>query len=395
MKILIHVAGLSQSNGGIRQYAATLLRMLHKDTENQYYIYHDLNDPEILDAINDIPRHVLVKSKEFKTAGAIVQMLFVKSFNSMAILFGFKRAIIKENYFSLYCKKQQIRIIHCPGQSIPVIKNIKLIPTLHDVQQIHFPEFFTAEERAKRSNVYLDSCRRSDMIIVSYNHVKKDLIKYFNVPEEKIETILLQMDRLWFQKYTDKDVIKLPENLDAVRYIMYPANTWKHKNHVGLLEAIALLRDNEKIKVTLICTGDIDSTHGKIVQEKCNSLHLNDQVTFLGIVAENLLFSLYKKAVAVVIPTLYEAGSFPLMESMFLNVPVVCSNVTSLPETINNELFLFDPKDIHSIADKIKKIYLDSEFRKLSISNSEIQRELLKSTGSLTQLQEAYKRMFN
>ena len=62
-------------------------------------------------------------------------------------------------------------------------------------------------------------------------------------------------------------------------------------------------------------------------------------------------------------PTLYEAGSFPLMESILMGIPVVCSNVTSLPETIGDNQFVFDPNNINDIAEKIIKIWDDENYR--------------------------------
>ena len=391
MNILIYIPYTSQSRGGIRQYAVTLLKMLHHDGANQYYIYHDLNDAEIIAAIAGIPKYVLITSDGMKTGRTKMNLRLTSWFNSASRILRLKNKKIIPDDFSAYCAKQGIQIIHCPFQYIPTVKNVKLITTMHDVQEIHYPEFFTAEDRAYRAAHYLKHLRNADSVIVSYQHIKDDLIKYFNVPVEKIKIILLQMDKLWFQKYTDKDLAAVPADLQYEKYILYPANAWQHKNHLRLLEAVALLRDEENIRVNLICTGDIDSGHGINVQKKRDDLKLNEQVKFLGIVEEKVLFTLYKKALAVVIPTLYEAGSFPLMESLFLHIPVICSNTTSLPETMGNDDFIFDPTDSRLMALMIKKIYTEEEFRKQSVANSIIQVEKLKQPNALKLITDNYK----
>ena len=86
--------------------------------------------------------------------------------------------------------------------------------------------------------------------------------------------------------------------------------------------------------------------------EKISELNLSEAVHFLGIVPEEDLISLYKNSSLVVIPTLYEAGSGPLYEAMRYQVPVICSNVTSLPDTVSNDEFLFDPNDMKSYQKK-------------------------------------------
>jgi glycosyltransferase involved in cell wall biosynthesis len=393
MRVLIYIPNISQEWGGIRQYSVTLLTMLCEDYENEYFIYHDLDDKEVLEAVEHIPKHYLVTSKEINVSEVIIRKEPYIKLRNIPVLrnLKYKRQYIISNDLSTFCAKNRIAVLHCLYQSIPLIQDVKLITTLHDVQEIHFPKFFSPEERAYRAAGYLDYLKRAHCVIVSYNHIKNDLINYFNVPPEKIKTVLLQMDKLWFHKFSEKDIKLLPGNLNKTKYLLYPANFWKHKNHLNLLRAIALLRDEEGILINFVFTGDFNSEDGKRVKNESNKLNLINQITFLGIVDESLLYSLYKNATGTVIPTLYEAGSFPLMESIYLSVPVICSNVTSLPETIGNSEFVFDPTDIRLMASLIKKIYLDKEFRNRSLENSKNQKEKLTQNQSLHLLKEIYR----
>ena len=70
------------------------------------------------------------------------------------------------------------------------------------------------------------------------------------------------------------------------------------------------------------------------------------------------------------IPTKYEAGSAPLYEAMRYSVPVICSNVTSLPNTIVDEEFIFNPDDVAEIGGKIKRMLTEEDFRVRNIENS-------------------------
>ena len=106
------------------------------------------------------------------------------------------------------------------------------------------------------------------------------------------------------------------------------------------------------------------------MQNKISELGLENEVKFLGIISESDLISLYKMAKLVVIPTMYEAGSGPLYEAMKYNSPVICSNVTSLPDTVNNNEFLFNPENLEEVTEMIKKGLMDNEFRGKNIDNS-------------------------
>jgi len=108
----------------------------------------------------------------------------------------------------------------------------------------------------------------------------------------------------------------------------------------------------------------------KNIREHINKNKLNEQVSFLGFVSIAELYSLYIYSDLVVIPTLYEAGSFPLIEAMSLKKPVICSNVTSLPETIGDNRFVFNPDNEIEMAKMILDMLENKELRSLNIENS-------------------------
>jgi glycosyltransferase involved in cell wall biosynthesis len=227
-------------------------------------------------------------------------------------------------------------------------------------------------------------------VIVSYNHVKNDLIKYFQIPENKIDILLINMNDLWINRFSEDKIIDIKDITNGDAFLLYPANTWIHKNHLNLVRAIALLQDKFNIKVKMICTGN-KNEHFQNINHLIEELKLEEQIIFTGIVSEQILYSLYKKCMAVVVPSLYEAGSFPLYESILLNVPVVCSNVTSLPETINNEACLFDPFNVEDIASKIKEVWTDENFRNKAKENLKFAAEKINSNNPLPVLQNVYR----
>jgi glycosyltransferase involved in cell wall biosynthesis len=257
------------------------------------------------------------------------------------------------------------------------------------VQELHFPQYFTPEQRETRARTWLNNIKRTDRIVVSYEHVKNDIIKYFDFDKDKIHVILLNMRNLWFSSFSKNDIENTSPKHGFKSFLLYPANTWQHKNHLRLLDAIASLRDEYQINVNLVCVGN-QNNHFRLIKNRINKLNLTSQVRFLGIVNEKVLYSLYQECTGVVIPTTYEAGSFPLMESILMEVPVICSNVTSLPETIGDEIFIFNPSDIHDIAKKIRQLWCDENYRHQNIENSKIMSDHLVDTNVLGKLEELY-----
>ena len=263
---------------------------------------------------------------------------------------------------------------------------------MHDIQEYHYPEYFTASQKLHRKINNITAINESDHIIVSFDHIKNDILKYFDVKESKISICFPSFAGDWFltNKITEELAVKEKYELYN-RYLLYPAATWKHKNHINLIKAMAkLIEDN--LDLQLICTGNKTAYH-QTIEEEIKRLNLERNVKFLGIVPEEDLLGLYKTTSLVVIPTLYEAGSGPLYEAMRYSSPVICSNVTSLPETVGNDNFIFDPNSVDEIVSLIRRMLTDEEFRKENLENSKKRMESLKALDYTKNLTNVYKKV--
>ncbi|GIW21797.1 MAG: hypothetical protein KatS3mg068_0804 [Candidatus Sericytochromatia bacterium] len=386
MNILIYIPYISKSIGGVYNYSLNLIKTLLSDKENNYYIYNFNEDKNIKSLVNNLENFFIINQKKYSESRFDNKILRLKEIIKNNLNLDIK---IKSK-LDFVCKKYKIDIVHCPYQYLPNTSK-KRIVTMHDVQELYFPEFFTSEQRAYRAVNYKKAIDNANKIIVSYEHVKKDLVKFFDKNPDDIEVILMDMKNLWFEKFINKKVEKLDKYKD---YILYPAITWKHKNHKNLIIALSnVLKKN--IDINLVCTGYKNEYYYNELEPLIKNLGLEKNVYFEGQVEEEYLYKLYKSAKAVVIPTLYEAGSFPLVESILLNVPVICSNVTSLPETIQNNEFVFNPYDIEDMTDKIINIISNNEYIRRNLDNSKRVSKMLSNNNALKKLKELYSNMSN
>jgi glycosyltransferase involved in cell wall biosynthesis len=140
------------------------------------------------------------------------------------------------------------------------------------------------------------------------------------------------------------------------RYIIYPAASWPHKNHHRLFQALALIRDRG-IDIPLILTGP--RPRGVDLVSLAITSGVNDLVFDLGYLPQTDVEALIANSVAMVVPTLFEAASFPVWEAFRLGTPVACSNVTSLPRQVGGCGLLFDPRRMEAIADAIGTLWGD------------------------------------
>jgi glycosyltransferase involved in cell wall biosynthesis len=152
--------------------------------------------------------------------------------------------------------------------------------------------------------------------------------------------------------------LELPE-----AFAYYPAQTWKHKNHLALLDALSLLRDRDGIEVPVVFTGHQNSFHVKI-DRKVRSLGLQSQVRFLGYVAPADVQALYMLSRMLVFPSLFEGFGLPVAEAFRRGVAVACSTATCLPEIAGGAAELFDPRSVGEMAAAIRRVWTDPDLRR-------------------------------
>jgi len=218
--------------------------------------------------------------------------------------------------------------------------------------------------------MYPAGCRFAHTVVVGSNWIKQDVITQYNIPCDKIQIIPWAPPTQAYQQPTqDKlEIIKNKYSLNAP-FVLYPAVTWEHKNHIRLLNALAQLRSSKGIPINLVCTGGKYSEYWPKIESKIIELNLDKNVFFLGHVPPEDLRALYKLALFVIVPTLFEAASGPVFESWQERTPVACSSVTSLPEQVDDAALLFDPLSVDEITQVLFKMSTDADLRSKLIQN--------------------------
>ena len=231
----------------------------------------------------------------------------------------------------------------------------------HDLQHVHLPQFFSGRDRRVRDAHYREFCARAEMVAVTSSWVKQDLIRHFGLDAGKVRVIEWAPPNLAYPETKQEEMDRIRDRFGLPRsFIFYPAQTWPHKNHLGLLNAIARLRHEHELIVPLVCSGSQNDFFPRIWSE-VERLGLVGQVHFVSFVQPDELQALYQMAVAVVIPTRFEAASYPVWEAFIAGVPVAAASVTSLPAQVGDAGLLFDPDSPEDMAYAIRRLWLDHE----------------------------------
>lgn len=333
MKIGVNCFLLQKNIGGIRQYFHRLFKeLLDNDHENSYmffYFEHNIIEMEHLN------------NNRWK-----------------------ENAILLEDQNAIKQYLHKIDLYFCPFGSLwPRPVQVPSVVTLVDIQEKYFPQFFSKQDLWNREYHYEGSTRVADGVITISEFSKDSIVRHHKISGDKIHVAYLAAEDYFYKPVTTDDIkLKLPE-----RFIFYPANRWLHKNHDNLLKALVVLRNEYNLKIKCVFTGfDYDS--GYPLKVKLKEYGLSEQASIIGYVSKEELKYIYKKAEMLCFPSLFEGFGMPLVEAMTAGCPVVCSNVTSMPEVAGEAALLFDPADPYDIARKIYMFYNNKELREKFIA---------------------------
>jgi glycosyltransferase involved in cell wall biosynthesis len=240
------------------------------------------------------------------------------------------------------------------------------VPTIyhpHDLQHLHHPHFFETEDAAARDLIYRTYSDQASLVVMMTSSGKRNLVAQFHLPPEKVAVVPGGSVLGDYPEPSAADLSSVRERLRLPeRILLYPARTWPHKNHVTLLEAVALLRDRHGLEIGLVCPGAHDEHFG-LLEERVLELGLSDNVLFPGFVSPLELRALYSLATALVFPSLFEGWGLPVSEALWAGVPVACSAIPPLLDVARDAALTFDPHSREQIADAIARLWRDAHLR--------------------------------
>jgi len=269
----------------------------------------------------------------------------------------------------LQLKKYKIKILIIPFASFYGFSNkIPYIVSIPDLMQKYyplFPEYYSLRKRIKRNFACKNAAKHSLLTIADSLGGADDLNKFYGIPREKIRIITI-IPAGYIYKYKNmsleisESILKkfnLPE-----RFLFYPAQFWYHKNHIRLVKSLKILKNFYNVKIYLVLVGSPKESYKKIMNFIKKS-DISNQIICLDYVSDKEIVALYKKAVALVYPSLFGPTNIPPLEAMLLGTPVICSNLFSMPDQIDDAGLLFNPFEVKDMTDKIYKIWVDKDLR--------------------------------
>ncbi len=254
-----------------------------------------------------------------------------------------------------------VDLLFCPFTALTYAKpGIPAVSVIHDLQHRDYPYFFSPREIDRRDFFLMDVSRRAAAIICISEYTRRAVTRHLKSKPVKTHTVHISIQA----RLEKPDSTKVSSELKIVgisgrRYMFYPANFWPHKNHRMLLTAYGMfLSRNPGQDIDLVFTGALDDLQEGL-KAAVSRMGLENRVHSLGFLPEDQLAAIWQGCEFLIFPSLYEGFGIPVLEAMSFGKPVVCSNVTSLPEVAGDAALYFDPRKPADIARCIEKILRD------------------------------------
>ncbi len=275
------------------------------------------------------------------------------------------RVLCESTWLAWRSRRDHCALVHHGGGTMPVVRTVPGIITLHDLQPLVFPERFGVVKRTYIRLVAPRSLRAARAVVCLSNFVGDDAVARAGVDAARIRLVPCGVDEFVPVAHERVEQVRDRFGLGDRPFVLYPAITYPHKNHVMLVEAFAIV--SERVPdVRLVLTGGAGSSDADVAAAIVRQ-GLSGRVVRTGRVPADDLTALFQAASVLAFPSTYEGFGLPALEAMGRDLPVVASAVGGLAEVVGDAGVLLDPTDVEAWADALTALLTSAELRERAV----------------------------
>ncbi|HUK18236.1 MAG TPA: glycosyltransferase family 1 protein [Bryobacteraceae bacterium] len=310
-------------------------------------------------------------------------------------------ALLDHVLFPMFLRGLRPDLVHIPLNRVPLLMIRPYVVTIHDMANLFFDEDDPSPLHMQlRRYRFRRGLVRANRVIAVSDATRRDVETQMGVPPSRIRRVYNAPDPGFLapdaaasrvedrQRIMERYQVNYP-------FLLYAGNIRRHKNVPRLVEAFAVLREQLSdhpiySELRLVIIGDTISQYPAVRQAVIKS-KMEQVVRFLGFVPFETLRCFYESAAAFVFPSRYEGFGLPPLEAMACGAPVVTSNVSSLPEVVDDAAMLVNPENVFDIARGIREVLLDDSLRAELVRRGRLQAARFSWETTARQVLEIYK----
>jgi len=246
-----------------------------------------------------------------------------------------------------------VHLLHSLGYVAPLRLHCPSVVTVHDVHHLAHGRLRQWPRRLILGQMVRRSVRRAAAVIADSRYSRDQVARAYDLPASAIDVVWLAPNpRL--HGAAEWPAVRAGESADRGAYLLAFGGITPNKNLARLLQAYAVARQRHGVSQRLVVVGRLPP-----------SIRPEDTagVEATGYLDEAELARVLQQADALIFPSLYEGFGLPVLEAMAAGVPVICSNVTAMPEVAGDAAVYFDPRDVEDMASSIARVSRDAGLR--------------------------------
>jgi alpha-1,3-rhamnosyl/mannosyltransferase len=272
----------------------------------------------------------------------------------------------ENSWLARQARNRRIDLVHHAGGIVPLVRSSRPVLTIHDLQYLFYPEYFTRAKLTYLKTMMPRSAESARLILAPSEFTRRTVIERLNIDPSVVITIPHGISPR--EDKVEGSDVRERFGLDGP-YFLYPAATYPHKNHLVLIEAFARLRKVHR-DAYLVFTGPAAWKEWSTAKEMETRLGeeiarrgLQDRVKRLGYVSGRDLDALYQEATAVTFASRFEGFGAPILEAMSRGCPVIGANATAVPEVVTEAGILCSPDNPDEWFQAMSDLIEDTELR--------------------------------
>jgi len=271
-------------------------------------------------------------------------------------------------------KRYRADVLLSPDNFCALRTSVPTVLVVHDLAFLHYPKQVRQVDLWYYRFFMPRFLRKADQIVTVSQFTKSDIQKQYNVPPNKI-SVACNGCRETFQPIDLSTQLSTRKKYaEGEPYFFYIGAVHPRKNVVRLIQAFDRFKKATNATLKLLIAGRFSWQTGPVKMAYEESDFQRD-IHFLGYVSNKELPKLMGAAFALTYVSLFEGFGVPLLEAMQCEVPVISSNVSSLPEVAGEAGVLVDPTDVQAIAEVMQRLYESEALREELIAKGRQQRQ--------------------
>ena len=259
-------------------------------------------------------------------------------------------------------RREADALFHSPSYFLPPFPGLS-VATVHDLSHEIYPHFHPPARVLYAKRAFPDALKRADHLITDAESVRREVIEQFSWPADRVTAVPLGVGAE-FRVRATQEILPVMQKygLTSSAYSLYVGTIEPRKNLDRLLSAYELLPIGLRRNFPLVMVGAPGWLSGP-THVRMETAAAAGWLRYLSFVSQADLPLLYAGARLFVYPSLYEGFGLPVLEAMACGVPVITSNVSSLPEVVGDAGWLVNPLDIAEISAALQSVLQDDPWR--------------------------------